>query len=289
MKNLFKYIILLLACLAIAYFAWRCYDERLSIAQGISAMLSAWHILIIELFLMLTNISLEVVRWRMLYNDRSGSDGVWNSFIIVLKSNALSAATPLGIGEHLVKSYNCNDRKVSLMASLLGSFIQSSVIVLFGIIGLHISGKMDVLYNKVYFIVIITIITLLALIYFFSSIRVFITEYSISRILKIYLINIIKVSIFMLQLYLLLTLSLSITDINLWANVMIYYMVITVIPSAGLADVGIRGSAALAVFGSLVGQQWSGVAALMVWFINRLLPSVFIFLFVLFKDKIIKE
>lgn len=234
---------------------------------------------------MLLNVFLESLRWNILDKSRS-SNNIIDNLKTIFESITLSSASFGGVGEHLAKLRRSNNMIGSTIASLLGSIIQTSVIILMGIIGLLLSNRFQWIINNILLTILFFIVCFLLLIFlhnkFTSKIKEVLLQYSCFDIFYITLINILRYIVFSYQLYLFFTFDPSVFDSSLIANILVYYLIITIIPSVGLADIGIRGSIAIFIFGNSYMGKWTGVAIILIWLFNRVLPSI-IGTFSLFK------
>lgn len=287
-KKVIDIVSFILAIAGIIYLSYKAYIDIYSIKKGLNELINHHIILFTEILLMIVNVGLESYRWLLLDNGSSRLT-YRKSVKTIFESISLSSFTPLGIGEHIAKVRNSNKPGNSIIASLMGSFIQTCVIFLFGIIGITINNRTELLNN--HYIILFIFIALLSIVALVSTnnkvtnkIKCVISEYKAISTIEIFIINILRYLVFSYQLYLLLTLSFTYIDINLIANIFIYYLIITFIPSVGLADVGIRGSVALYIFGNNQNIIWTGIAIIMIWLINRVVPS-FIGSYFIIKNK----
>ena len=285
-KKILDIVSAILAIVGFLYLFYKFSTDIDNIYQGLKTLSNSWWIIITELVLMLINIALETLRWIEIDKERSGRYSFYQNFKTITESIALSLITPLGIGEHIGKARGSNNAKSSVVASALGSFIQTSVIVLMGIIGSLLLSYNDIILIAVVDIFIIVAILILAIFVVYKAktrlIIDIINEYSISKIAKIYLINIVRCIVFSYQMYLMQTLSISSFNTDIFYLILVYYMVITLTPSSGLADIGIRGTMAITFIGG-TNNNWSGVAAVMIWIINKIIPSIFGFQSIIFS------
>ena len=269
-----------------AYMIYKLNADKNNIYQGFCTLKNSWWIIAAEFFLMIINIALETFRWIEIDRERSGKECFFQNAKTIVESIALSLVTPLGIGEHIGKARVSTDAKGSVVASIVGSFIQTSVIVLIGIVGSVILSYTNIILVATADILIIVAALIIAIfIIYKAKIRMIIdilNEFSAKKIAKIYLINIVRFLIFAYQMYLMQTLSISTFSAEIFCLILVYYMVITITPSVGLADVGIRGTVAIAIIG-YTENSWSGVAAVMIWILNKIIPSVVGFQSIIFS------
>lgn len=284
-KHIINFVSILIAIVSVIYFIYKCYNNKNEIAEGLSILKDKYWILIIEILLMFLNITLETCRWMVIDYKRSGKKSFKDNFFTITESILLSISTPLGIGEHIGKSRNSNNIKSSFLTSIIGSFIQTSVIILMGFIGFLFINYQYSNYVFAHTFITLLILSITAIIiYHFKkkTIRRILNEFSIKKISIIYFINISRYIIFAYQMYLMQTLSIDIFNIKIVSLILIYYLIITIIPSSGLADIGIRGSIAIAVIGDNI-NSWSGIAAILIWLINKIIPSIIGFQSIIFS------
>ena len=282
-----RFIIWILAIIGFVFFAFEAYNSRSEITSGLSMIVANKSLLLSEFTLMIINICLEAYRWQIIDRQRNSSS-FFQSFTTILESISLSLITPGGVGEHIGKIHHSPKKKESLVASLIGSIIQTLVISFFGIIALLISTQyIDLKEHTFFYLLITSIIVVLSILFgkkISSTIKSVITSFSFIQLSHIFFINIIRYFVFAIQLYLILCNN-FILRYDVAIEIAIYYLIITIVPSWGLADIGIRGSVAIFIFKS-PDIFWPGTAVVLVWFINRVIPSLFYIL--LFRYKSIK-
>lgn len=284
-KKIVDIISLILSVIGIIYFIYKCYTESDNIILGLSELKEKWWILVFEIALMVINILTETWRWTIIDSERSGKKSFFYNIITVTESIALSLVSIAGVGEHIAKSRESNDIKNSFIASIVGSIIQTIIIITIGIICILILNINLISYYIKYILVSIIILSIVILFLIKkrkTKIFSIVNEFTINRIIKISVINIIRYIIFAYQMYIIQTLNIfniNITDI---AYILIYYMIITIIPSTGLADIGIRGSVAITIIGNNQ-NTWCGIAAIIIWLLNRVIPAIIGFQSIIFS------
>lgn len=276
-NNLWMVLGILLGIVGLLYFLWHGYNEWNSIRQGFNLLYNNIWIAVAELFLMIINVILETWRWRIIDNSRLHSTSFLSSLFTITESIAMSSATPVGIGEHIGKIRKSIDKKGSAISSVLGSVIQTGVIIFMGFIGIAICSNTNsylinynTLFIEVFILIIIFINAFLFSRYISKKVKDIFKEWTLSKLIKVTSINILRYLVFAYQMYLMVTLNFIPSYINIVGLIMVYYMIITIVPSSGIVDMGIRGSVATSLLGI-----WGGVAAIMIWIINRVVPGIF--------------
>ena len=257
-------------------------------------------ILIFQLIFSAVNIGLESTKWHQL----SGAivrQSWHNTFYQVVKGIQTGMITPARAGEPLVRGLllPLGLRTKGFLLSATGSILQNMVLMTGGMLGIiltqnHISGPSSTFSKLQKGIVDYSLITILAVaaatIIVYVLIKIFkarpvirqlishlraIAQLGLRRILKVVGLTIARYAVYNFQLWLMLWffgVSNSLADLGL---IMTYYAAITLLPTMAVADLGIRSSIALFLFGMLSPNSAGIVASVfLVWVINLALPSI---------------
>ncbi|MCA1745237.1 MAG: flippase-like domain-containing protein [Bacteroidales bacterium] len=257
-------------------------------------------LLLIQLIFSAVNIGLESAKWRQL----SGAiirQSWHNTFYQVVKGIQTAMITPARTGEPVVRGLllPLGLRTKGFLLSATGSVIQNMVLMIGGMAGImltqnHATGSNTTFGHLQKGIVDYSLITLLAVavitLIVYALIKTFntralikqltahlraIAQLGINRLLKVAGLTLARYAVYNFQLWLMLwffDVSTSLSDLGL---IMTYYAAITLLPTMAVADLGIRSSIALFLFGMLSPNSAGIVASVFfIWMINLALPSI---------------
>jgi uncharacterized membrane protein YbhN (UPF0104 family) len=102
------------------------------------------------------------------------------------------------------------------------------------------------------------------------------SEFQATHLFSIYSYSLVRYLIFSFQQYLLLqAFAVNIDFMTCFQLTAISFLLITIIPSIALGELGIRGSVNIAVFGMVVNNSFGILAAtFMLWLINLAIPAL---------------
>lgn len=269
-------------------------------------------ILILVILMMPVNWGIEAVKWRYLIKKIEKISFV-KSFEAVLTGSSISFFTPNRVGEYFGRVFilEKGDRLEGVILTILGSTSQLMITIFTGTLALilvkpqlvpEIAGYPGLLYS----ITVATVISLdilLILFYFNVSLlsgfgRSFIhsrfgkylrilrvlKKFSTSELLTVLLLSFSRYIVFSLQYYLLLKVfSVPVPFFDGMVIISLVFLVITLLPTIALTELGIRDSAALYLFGLYfsvtgTGESDSMIAILsattFLWFLNLVLPAI---------------
>ena len=260
-------------------------------------------LIIVQLILLAINLGLETAKWRQL----SGMIVIqpWkNTFYQVLKGIQSGMVTPARAGETIAKGGLLPQglRTGGVVLSAAGSMIQNLVLICGGITGIIITrvGKYaDNLSDLNEAILKYSVLAVAALVTGVSVAILLVNSYkhhprinlmytylnslkSIERqrLLAIVLFTSTRYIVFNIQLWLLLGffgVTGSITDFGL---VMLYFAAISLLPTLAIADLGIRSSMALFIFGLLSSNSPAIICPVfLLWIINLAIPALMALIF----------
>ena len=285
------------------------YDDYVSLLAGLRAMNTAqWCALVASVLLMPVNMTIEAWRWRTLMNE--GESRVESQEAIgwaeahrqVYYSKLAGLITPWRLGEYPARgllmqknSLSLEKEQVSsktlwtkvLTMGAVGSATMTIAIVIGGLIGLAVVGSPVNLGDNYIIILLGVLVGAVLLIAAGWKIRtVILSSYSspsahrrltVGIICKNILQSIVRLLCWCIQLGLLLyaldglTALTEITGLTALAGLTaIYYLLVTITPNVPIAEIGVRGAWAIAVFGT----PQAAMAAVVLWVINTLLPCV---------------
>ena len=272
----------------------------------------------IYLFLTITicliplNIIIESYKWKFLI-DRLEKVSLYNSIKAVLAGNSVSMIMPNRVGDYLGRVFVLKkaDRLQAVLSTILGSIAQLLTTVILGIIGallylpeyFNISSTLNLWMYIGIIMVAIAVIALLILSYLNFSVFSIIVKrlsgkyytkiqkyaevfswYNQRELLTVLLLSVSRYFIFSMQFYLLL----MVFDLKLEYSVAmmlisVVYLVMAIIPTIALTEIGVRGSVSLYIFKQhfeVSGAWHQGMelgivsASTMLWLFNIVFPAI---------------
>jgi uncharacterized membrane protein YbhN (UPF0104 family) len=265
---------------------------------------SQWRLYVV-FALMFCNWGLEAKKWQVLMQAIQPLS-YWRSFRAVFSGQALASGTPYRVGEFVGRIVYLNDgnRLRALSLSAVGSFAQIIVTFTMGLLGLlllysSITNKLQTAYSLSTFwinwlvcAVSITVIVQLVCFYNLSLITKLIEKIPLvskyrfyiqkleelrnKQLTNILFLSCIRYVVYMVQ-YLLLF-QLFQVEISWWmlsSLVCIQLMVVAIVPSIALAELGVRGQVSIALFGLFSSNTIGIIAAISgIWLINLIVPAL---------------
>lgn len=285
---------------------------------GISGTTRFYYNLIIAILLIPLNQFLEIVKWKLLI-DKLEKVSLWTATKAVLTGISVSMFMPNRVGDYLGRVFVLKkaDRLQAILITILGSMAQLLITILYGFLAVlfffpwyyDMSDPFNVwVYSGlILMILVLTFIFVFAYLNFsgFSDIlrrisgrffnrikkysEVF-SWYTSRNLLLVLLLSGLRYVVFSFQFYLLL--RAFYVPINYYAAMVLIglvYLLMTIIPTVALTELGVRGSVSLFVFSLYIEPLglWSedtgiGVAsaATILWLMNLALPALFGLIFV---------
>ena len=279
----------------VRFTGWAVFFDQLAVKQwSFMAMLLA------QLFLSVLNLSLEAFKWQLLSNVLIVQPFL-DAFKQVIHGLQLGVLTPGRTGEPFGKAllFTKGYRTQALLLSAAGSMIQNLVIVLMGGLAmvmvynsqLPADGFLSLLRQKlVHYGFMIPVLLFLMITGFYYLFRAFKANPLLKRlsfhlqvyrrlgftlVMSLFGITFLRYLVYAFQLWLALYFFGLMDNPLRWCLVSLYLMIITFIPGIALADLGIRSSVALFLFGSGAMDTGAVVASVfIVWVFNLGLPSL---------------
>ncbi|TCO10859.1 lysylphosphatidylglycerol synthase transmembrane domain-containing protein [Natronoflexus pectinivorans] len=294
---------LIISVVSLAYVVYRIinFQKWEDFFQHLSDNSSIFYLLLIIQFLMLAlNMSFEGAKWKYLLTPIR-IQNIKISLIQVLKGLQLGVITPARIGEPLARALMLpqGSRVKAFLLSAAGSILQNIVLGIGGIGGLvYLASTSDfnstllsALKEQIIFYVGIFIATMLIILvmlfkiissqkskhYFKKAAQhiVVLQQLTTKNIIIVTGFTILRYMVYTSQLWLMLWffgISTHPSDFNL---IFIYFATITFIPAIAMADIGIRGSVALFLFGMIsVNYEAIMVSVFILWVINVGTPVI---------------
>lgn len=264
-----------------------------------------WWKLWIVILLVIVNYGLEAKKWQLLITEVQ-TITFWKSYKAVLSGQSFAFNTVNNVGEYVGRIAHLNEGKrlKAISVTLVGSISQFIVTLFMGISGL-IYMRIYIL-DTTHFIVGINKFWIDGLIYALSAgtILLLLVFYEIAWITKLlekvpfihklsfFIINVehftknkltfilflsfVRYMVFVLQYIILMRLfKVDIETITIGWMVCVMFLVLAIIPSIAMAELGIRGEISKQLFG-LLSTNVLGItfSAILIWFINRVLPAL---------------
>ena len=298
-------------------FAWLAYsiytqvlakpDLQVSLQQMLSTLKNKGGIALVMVFIgMLFNWGLEARKWQMLVKPLQEVSFL-RAFSAVLSGVSFSINTPNRIGEYggrILYIRNNRSKLKAIAATMVGSFSQLIITVIFGLIGLmYYISKYTLIKDDQHFLpgfwekillgVLIVICALIILLYFRLQIILAIFEkipflrkasvfvqiivrYSSGDLERLLVLSACRYMVFSAQ-YLILLDSLGV-EMQWWQGFLmnaVIYLVMSLVPTIAIAELGLRGKVSLYFMGLLSSNSPAIIAATVgIWCINLLLPAV---------------
>lgn len=261
--------------------------------------------LIIVFLMMLVNWGIEAYKWRMLVKPLE-KISFRKSFYAILSGVSMSVNTPNRIGEYAGRVlYLRNSNKLrGIAVTGVGSFSQFIVTILFGIIGLayylqHFELFSDggslpaVFWERMLLVLLLLIDAITLFLYFrlqiivslFDRIKILrrardlvniISGFSTAELKSLLVLSVLRYLVFSAQ-YLIL-LQIMGVEMQWWQGflmISLIYLVLALVPTVAIAELGIRGQVGLYFLGLLSGNKIGIITATFgIWFINLILPAI---------------
>lgn len=264
-----------IAGVACGYLAWRLvtYEDYASLWATLSHM--SWmqiEALVLCVALMPVNMSLEAWRWKTLVSMS------WKeAHIQVYYSKLAGLITPWRLGEYPSRAILRGEWKETLSMGVVGSATMTVAIVIAGLGGLGILGGLGCLGDLIsghYGLLVGGVLLLLVLTLWYAP-RLLRRWATVSH--RLILIStaqsFVRLGCWCVQLYLVLFALNGLGDLGVIGSLgecAAYYLLVTITPNVPIAEVGVRGVWAIAVFGSMN----AAFAGVLLWVINTLLPCL---------------
>ena len=269
-----------------------------------TVMEKGWLLMLLVVVMMFLNWGLEARKWQLLVQPLEEVP-FRRAFGAILSGVSLSVNTPNRIGEYggrILYLRNKNKLK-AIAATIVGSFSQLIITIVFGLIGfiyyinqyeMTRGGNFDpAVREKLLLAFLLVICTLVLILYFrlqiivtlfekipwLRKVKVFIqiiARYSPTELRKLLLLSALRYTVFSAQ-YLILLYALGVSFVW-WQGffmINVIYLVMAVLPTIAIAEIGLRGSVSMHFLG-LLSTNAAGIlaATVAIWLINLVLPAV---------------
>ena len=265
--------------------------------------------IVFTVLLMVLNWGIEAIKWRYAIN-KIENISISRAFKLTITGITLGMITPNRIGEIPARAMllNKNSFKDLTLKTTVSSFSQVLITFVLGSFSLIVSThQFDFGVSTRLTLVLLIISSLLFfLLYYgvgklgivFNRIKYFrdkeifkaLSEFSSTELTNLLMLSLIRYVVFSFQFWLVLNAFevplVSFDDILL---IPICFMIASLIPTILISEIGVRGSVALFVFGTISDLDIQIIlASVMLWLINVALPSIF-GIFNLREFKVLKE
>lgn len=249
---------------------------------------------------MFINWAFEAFKWTILVEN----------FQIVSFKNALKSTTmgivfglftPNRLGEIPGKTIllQKGNRAKGTLAASVGSFAQFTVTFILGLIGIVfiLFYLKNIAFRNIFtnnISILLAFFALLILILYFNIEKIlrffqknkfsskflskleFITNYDNNKLTQVLILSLLRYLVFSLQFYLLLLFfNINLPTIIAFSSIFSIFLMINILPNFVVADLGIRGSISIFVFGQFIAIRPEIISApILLWFINIVIPAL---------------
>jgi hypothetical protein len=251
--------------------------------------------------LMIANWSIEAIKWKIAVKAVQRISFL-KAFRAVLSGVSFSVSTPNRVGEYLGRVLYMDDgnRLRTISITIVSSISQLLMTVLMGLIGLIVlrqsiesANLLSPIWMKVFIYGTLGVVIVLTLFYFrlswlirlidrlpgsqrFAYLVRALEEFDATLLFKLLSLSLLRFLIFIAQYYLLF--RLFEVDIVWWQafwSVSVSFLVMAVIPTFAIAELGMRGKVALIITG-LFSTNKAGIifTTAGIWFINLIIPAI---------------
>ena len=291
-KTLYYIIEWVVAIAACAWLVWKMatYDDYAGLWAAICGMDGqALCALLIAVALMPVNMSLEAWRWRSLMNEgvkelKSERMSWTEAHRQVYYSKLAGLVTPWRLGEYPARGMLMNERvkelknegdvwKKVLSMGAVGSATMTMAIITAGLAAMILEIGEWRLENGYYLLVGAVLLMFIVALAFAPRLLRRWADVSHGLVIKSVGQSLVRLLCWCVQLVLVIYALGGIGDIGiLWGigKSAVYYLLVTITPNVPIAEVGVRGAWAIAVFGTMN----AALAGVLLWIINTLLPCL---------------
>lgn len=263
-----------------------------------------YFIMFCVILMMLLNWTLEAIKWRFLI-AKIEKISLKRSIRAIFSGITVSTFTPNRIGEYGGRVFCLDkaDRFQAVLITVIGSMAQLITTIIFGLIGILFLPKLmpefDYILSKmkfghiILFFLLILLKVLLVLVFLnisefsniLSKIKFFrkykkyyqiFSFYNSLELAKVLFYSIARYVVFTTQFYILLyVFNVHVVYFDAIVLIMTLLLVISIIPTIAITEIGVRGTVAILLFG-LVSTNSVGIlsATFVIWIINLLLPAL---------------
>lgn len=265
--HIVEWVIALAAC---GWLIWKMatYDNYAGLWATICGM--TWKqvgALVLCVALMPVNMSIEAWRWKTLI-PMSWHEAHYQ----VYYSKLAGLITPWRLGEYPARALLRNEWAQTLSMGAVGSATMTMAIIAAGVVGLAFCPSVFDYLGGSYLYSLLAVVVILGVIFAIAP-RILKRWAEVNQDLMLRSIgqSLIRLACWCIQLYLVLFALNAISNIQYPIfNLPIYYLLVTITPNVPIAEAGVRGAWAIAVFGSMN----AALAGVLLWVINTVLPCL---------------
>ena len=278
--------------------------EQFDLDQILVKLQENYIVVTVVILMMLLNWFLESLKWRFLIS-KIEKVSIKRSIRAIFSGITISAFTPNRVGEYGGRVFCLEkaDRIKGVLITVIGSMAQLVTTIVFGSIGIlllpNLMPEFDSLLSNIVFaypiMLFLLILLNVLLVTLFLNASVFsvvlskikflrkfkkynevFSFYNSSELLEILLYSVGRYIVFTTQFFILLQVfDVQIGYVDAMILITTMLLVISIIPTIAITEIGIRGSVALFLFG-LVSVNAIGIlsATFVMWVINLLLPAL---------------
>jgi len=277
------------------------------------------HFVVLLLFVVLlmpANLLLESRKWQFLM-QKMEAVSLWEAVKAVLAGISVSVFLPNRVGDYLGRVFVLKkaDRIQATLATILGSMAQLLTTLLFGLVSFAFFLLRWINLNSALNqwalsgLVFSTVLAMAVLVFSYLNFAVFsevirrvsgrvynkiaryaevFSWYDIKELLFVLFISILRYLVFSLQFYVLLRIfRVQVDYLHAMMVIGLIYLLMSIIPTIALSEIGVRGSVSLYVFGLFFGGTATELlmrhivaASSALWLLNLALPAVLGILFI---------
>ena len=278
--------------------------EQFDLDQVLVKLQENYIVVTVVILMMFLNWFLESLKWRFLIS-KIEKVSIKRSIRAIFSGITVSAFTPNRVGEYGGRVFCLEkaDRIKGVLITVIGSMAQLVTTIVFGSIGIlllpNLMPEFDSLFSNIVFaypiMLFLLILLNVLLVTLFLNASVFsvvlskikflrkfkkynevFSFYNSSELLEILLYSVGRYIVFTTQFFILLQVfDVQIGYVDAMILITTMLLVISIIPTIAITEIGIRGSVALFLFG-LVSVNAIGIlsATFVMWVINLLLPAL---------------
>jgi len=293
-KQLYSIAKIIISLIAYVYIYFKLKDFDFNINFDISRL----YLLVLAFLFLFDNWGFEALKWQFLLKKYE-KISLFNAYKSVFSGVTSSVFTPNRVGEFVGRIFYISDenKAKAVLSTIVGSYSQVLITLVLGTFAFFLSKPIFVygfLLNSFELNILFLVFTLVLIILFFNvSLLSNLVErfgfsekfqkvfnslklYSKTDLAKILVLSFFRYLVFALQFVLVvLFFDIDITVINILLGLAQFYLVLLIIPTISIAEPGIRGIVAMAVFSQYTSNVEMIIISISVlWLINIVVPAL---------------
>lgn len=304
-KRLYSIAKIIISLIAYVYIYFKLKDFNFDFNIDTSRI----YLLVLAFLFLFDNWGMEAIKWRFLLKKYEKIT-LFRAYKSVFSGVTSSVFTPNRVGEFVGRIFYISDenKAKAVLSTIVGSYSQILITLAFGTIAFFVSKPIvisNIQINSVNLNILFALITLILLVFFFN-ISLFskilakfnlsdkfqktfnsLNLYSTLDLSKILAFSLLRYLVFTLQFVLVvLFFDIDISLLNITLGLAQFYLVLLIIPTISIAEPGIRGIVALAVFSQYTNNIETIVIAISIlWLINIVVPTILGSILMIFKKE----